>query len=145
MVVLVLLALVASVGCAKTMSWPAGTTGMPGSDSPEVTAPVVPAESTFIIQVTGTTGDSDLKSLTGSSNVKFTGGYMVVAADGSSTSQSVEGTVPAQYNVSGTIVSCEFQNQFQWGALIVTILKNGSWAAEASTSAAYGVVTVATP
>lgn len=134
-------------GCAAhAMSWPAGTTGMPGSDdSPPATAPVAPVESTFVITVTGMSKSKDLKSLTGSDSVKFSGNYMTVTASGSSTSQTVDGTVPATYKTTGSIVYCEFQNQGKYGWLDVTITKDGAWAAQATTSAAYGIVSVATP
>jgi hypothetical protein len=113
-------------------------------EEPRPSMPVVPAESTFVITVTGMSKSKDLKSLTGSDSVKFTGSYLTLTAGGSSTSQSVEGTVPATYETTGTMVSCEFQNAGQYGWLDVTVTKDGAWAAQSTTSAAYGVVTVAT-
>ena len=116
-VIFVLLALVTITGCKTT-----------------VTAPVTTStESKFDIMVTGTT------------DTKFTGSYLVLEADGSSTSHSVEGTVPVDYTATGWIVSCVFQNKDAYGLLGVTIHKNGILVGGSSTSAAYGVVTLATP
>lgn len=89
-------------------------------------------KSNFTIRVSGTTA------------LKFSGSYMTVTAGGSSTSKSVEGTVPAEYNVSGSIVSCSFQKQSEGGNLKVEIIKGGKVVSESETSAAYGVVSAAT-
>jgi len=89
-------------------------------------------ESNFTIKVSGTSG------------LEFSGSYMTVMAGGSSTSKSVEGTVPAEYNVSGSIVSCAFQKQSEGGTLKVTIIEGGKVVSESETSAAYGVVSAAT-
>jgi hypothetical protein len=88
--------------------------------------------STYTIQVTGTSG------------VQFSGSYMVTDSGGSSTSQSVDGTVPQTYTVTGTIVSVVFQNQGDSGTLSVQILKDSTVVKQATTTAAYGVVSVAT-
>ena len=136
--ILVVLLLTSVVGCSS-----------PAVRIPEepatIAAPIVPAESTFVITVTGMSKSKDLKYLTGSDSVKFSGNYMTLTASGSSTSQSVEGTVPATYKTTGSIVSCEFQNQGEYGWLDVTITKDGAWVAQATTSAAYGIVSAATP
>jgi hypothetical protein len=42
------------------------------------------------------------------------------------------------------MVSCEFQNAGKYGWLDVTITKNGAWAAQSTTSAAYGIVMAST-
>lgn len=139
--ILVLLMVVASVGCA-------GTAVAPKEIAPVVTAPIVtaPVEDVhdFVIEVTGNKGNT------------FSGSYMTVMADGSSTSHSVEGVVPATYVVIGTVptvkyttrgsfVSCFFQQKGEIGALIVIVSKDGYQVAMESTNAAYGVVTIATP
>jgi hypothetical protein len=134
--ILVVLLLASITGCSSS------AVSIPEEPAPPV--PVVPAESTFVITVTGMSNSKDLKSLTGSDSVKFAGSYLTLTAGGSSTSQSVEGTVPAIYGTTGTMVSCEFQNMGEYGWLDVTITKDGAWAGQSTTSAAYGVVTVAT-
>lgn len=90
-------------------------------------------ESKFTIKVSGTSG------------LKFSGSYMTVRAGGASTSKSVEGTVPAEYNLRGIIVSCTFQKQSEKGNLRVDIFKDGTGVSQSETSAPYGVVSVATP
>ena len=69
---------------------------------------------------------------------------MAVANDGSSNSQSVEGTVPATYTVNGKIVSTTFQKKGEGGELTVRISRDGAVVKEATTSAAYGVASAAT-
>jgi hypothetical protein len=82
--------------------------------------------------------------LSGSPGLKYNGSYMVVTAGGDSTSKTVDGSVPDQFNVSGTIVSTQFQKQAESGDLKVEIVKGGSVVAESETSVAYGVVSAAT-
>jgi hypothetical protein len=134
--ILVVLLLTFIAGCASP------AVSIPEEPAP-IAAPVV-TDSTWVITVTGMTKNKDLKYLTGSDSVKFTGNYLTITAGGSSTSQSVEGTVPATYTVTGTMVSCEFQNAGKYGWLDVTITKNGAWAAQSTTSAAYGIVMAST-
>ncbi len=86
----------------------------------------------FTIRVSGTAG------------LQFNGSYGVTNSDGSSTSQTVDGTVPTEYQVTGTIVSVVFQKQTEAGTLKVQIIKDGEVVKEAETTAAYGVVSVAT-
>ncbi len=86
----------------------------------------------YIIKVSGTSG------------LEFSGSYMAVTSDGDSVSKSVDGVVPTQYSLSGTIISCSFQKQVEAGTLKVEILKGGQVVAESDTTAAYGVVIVAT-
>jgi hypothetical protein len=120
-------------GCATQAAVPA---------EPAVTPAPVATDSTFVITVTGTTKSKDLKNVTGSDSVKFTGNYLTLTAGGTSFSRSVEGTVPMTYETSGTIVSCEFQNTLAYGWLDVTITKDGAWVTQDTTSAAYGVITL---
>lgn len=86
----------------------------------------------FSVQVSGTTGTA------------FTGSYMTVTVDGKSVSKSVEGTVPASYDLDGSIVSVSFQKKTESGKLAVKIMKGDKVAAESETEAAYGMVTAAT-
>ncbi len=86
----------------------------------------------FSIQVSGTPGAG------------FSGSYMTVTADGKSVSKSVEGAVPATYEVDGSMVSVAFQKKAEKGKLVVKIMKGDKVAAESETEAAYGMVTVAT-
>ncbi len=86
----------------------------------------------FTVQVSGTEGTA------------FSGSYMVVTADGKSVSKSVEGVVPASYDLDGAIVSVSFQKKGESGKLAVKIMKGDKVAAESETEAAYGVVTAAT-
>lgn len=134
--ILVVLLLTSIAGCSS-----------PAVSIPEEPAPIAaPVEDVhdFVIEVTGNKGN------------KFSGSYMTVMADGSSTSHSVDGVVAADYVVIGTmpavkyttrgsIVSCFFQQKGEIGALIVIIFKDGYQVAMESTNAAYGVVTIATP
>ena len=65
-----------------------------------------------ILMLEGCTGlvNSDFTvQVTGTSGLKFIGDYMTATTSGGSTSKSVEGTVPATYTVSGSIVSVVFQ------------------------------------
>jgi len=94
---------------------------------------VGPGDSDFIIEVSGTSG------------LQFSGSYMSVTSGGQSTSRSVDGIVPAQYSISGYIVSCAFQKKSEGGTLKVRILKDGKVVSYSETSATYGVVSVATP
>ena len=90
------------------------------------------SDSTFQIKVSGTAG------------LKFSGSYMAITSDGKSTSKSVDGVVPAQYSVYGTIISAAFQKQVESGTLKVEILQGGIVVNSSDTTAAYGVVTVVT-
>ena len=89
--------------------------------------------SDFTIQVTGTSG------------LKFSGNHMTTTTSGGSTGESVEGTVPATFKVSGNIVSCVFQKQSEDGRLKVSIIKGGQVVSESETTAAYGIASAATP
>jgi len=80
----------------------------------------------------------------GTAGLKFSGSYMTVTWDGKTTSRTVDGTVPAEYSASGMIASVAFQKQVESGTLIVEIFKAGQLLNAADTSAAYGVVLVAT-
>jgi hypothetical protein len=89
--------------------------------------------------------DSDYKiKVSGTSGLEFSGSYMVVKAGGESTSKSVDGTVPAEYSVTGDIVSVSFQKQTDTGTLKVEISKDGKVLKSEDTTAAYGVVAIAT-
>ncbi|GAH92477.1 unnamed protein product [marine sediment metagenome] len=79
-----------------------------------------------------------------SPNVRFSGNYILITSDGS-TSRSVDGRTPAEYTVKGIIVSCVFQKTGEKGSLKVEILKGGTVVNSSSTTAAYGIVSVATP
>lgn len=142
--ILVLLAMGSSVGCAAT-------TVVPKEVVPVVTAPVVvaPIEDVhdFLIEIVGFKGN------------KFSGTYMTVMADGSSTSHSVEGVIPAttddlykltdaatiKYATRGTMVSCVFQLQEEKGVIAMIICRDGVEIKWEETSAAYGVISVCTP
>lgn len=85
----------------------------------------------WTIQVEGTRGAT------------FTGSYDVVSG-GSSTQKSVQGTVPASYQVNGDIVSVAFQKQTGDAAqLVVKLVKDGATVKQTDTTAAYGAVAVA--
>jgi hypothetical protein len=78
----------------------------------------------------------------GSPGLSFSGSYMGVTSGGSQ-QQSVDGVVPASYTVSGSIVSATFQKKAERGTLNVSIETNGRAVQNSSTSAAYGVVSLA--
>jgi ABC-type uncharacterized transport system permease subunit len=92
----------------------------------------------FNIRVSGTIG------------LEFSGSYLVVMSNGQSDSESVNGTVPYEISVTGTnritvsTVSVELQKQAEEGSLKVEILKDDDVIASSETTAAYGVVSVAT-
>ncbi|MDD2297631.1 MAG: hypothetical protein PHX79_07445 [Sphaerochaetaceae bacterium] len=87
----------------------------------------------FVVKVSGTEGAA------------FSGSYMTTTTEGQSESKSVEGTIPAEYNMKGNIVSVSFQKQAEAGDLKVEILQGDEVVAQSETSDAYGVVSVATP
>lgn len=93
---------------------------------------VIPTESNFKIKIIG------------SYNVKFSGSYMVVTSDGKSSSHTIDGVVPVEYDVKGWIISCAFQKKSEQGSLSVLVYKNGQLIDQSTTTAAYGVVTIAT-
>jgi len=114
-IVLVLIVLIAGAGCS---------------------GPVTPARAVhdFTIEVNNDWG------------LSFSGSYMVVMPDGSSKSQSVEGAGDVSYKASGSMVSCVFQKQTgDADRLAVTILRDGNVVSSSETTAAYGVVSLATP
>ncbi|MFH0888396.1 MAG: hypothetical protein V1871_04235 [Planctomycetota bacterium] len=79
-----------------------------------------------------------------SGDSRFIGSYMTVTEDGNSTSRSVDGTAPAEFNVKGYLVSCCFQKQEEYGSLEVKIIKDDKVLSQGKTSASYGVVSVGT-
>ena len=83
----------------------------------------------FVIKVSG-------------SCARFSGSLMVIK-DGKSESRSVEGSCPASYSEDATMVSVAFQKKDEYGTLAVDITKDGAPDGSQSTSAAYGMVTVA--
>lgn len=94
--------------------------------------------SVFTIEVSGTTG------------LEFSGSLLVVMSDGQPRSESINGTVPQEYSVTGTsritvsMLSVELQKQTEEGTLKVEILKDDEVIANSETTAPYGVVSVAT-
>jgi predicted nucleic acid-binding Zn ribbon protein len=100
--------------------------------STELAKAVGIADQDFTIRVTGDTG------------ITFHGSYMSVSSGGSSSSQCVEGVTPATYNATGKIVSTTFQKKSESGNLRVQILRGSEVVKQSSTTASYGVVTVAT-
>ncbi len=89
-------------------------------------------ESKYTIQVSGTSG------------LEFSGHYMTVTAGRISTSKMVEGKVPDQYSVSGSIVSCTVQKKTERGPLSVQIIKDGKVVSNSETTLAYGSVSAET-
>ncbi|MGB5924885.1 MAG: hypothetical protein WBH01_02180 [Dehalococcoidia bacterium] len=93
---------------------------------------IVPRDSTFDIKISGTGG------------LEFSGSYMVTTSNGQVVSKSVDGMIPEQYSVSGTLVSVMFQKQTEEGTLRVEIVKGNEVIASEETTAEYGIVSVAT-
>jgi hypothetical protein len=79
----------------------------------------------------------------GTPDLQFHGSYMTIHL-GSSESKSVEGRVPAEYTLQGSMVSTSFQKQGKEGQLTVEILRNGQPVKDGDTVAAYGLVSIAT-
>jgi hypothetical protein len=103
-----------------------------------------------IIYVDLTTGDygifGDRKYtivVSGDSGITFTGAIMSMSRIGPNSMRSVEGTVPARYELSGQVSSCSFQKTCEKGRLTVNIQRNARSIGSAETSVAYGVATVA--
>jgi hypothetical protein len=80
-------------------------------------------------------------NVTGASGLAFTGSYLVID-DNKAVTQSVEGTVPMIYTISGELVSCTFQKKTDDGTLKVRILKGDRVVKESETSSAYGAVDI---
>lgn len=81
--------------------------------------------------------------ISGTDGLGFTGSYMQMQASGGSTSKSVDGTIPAEYEIEGSITSAAFQKKGESGTLHVVLEKNGTVVKEEETTAAYGMVSVA--
>lgn len=80
----------------------------------------------------------------GEDGMQFQGSYLVL--DGAeSSSKSVGGTVPQTYTASGSMVSTSFQKKSSTtGILIVSVFRGNEFVKQESTTAPYGVVTLAT-
>ncbi len=104
----------------------------PGSPIGAAAKLAVGIESDYIIHVKGTEG------------AKFSGSYMIMRPDGSSTQKSVEGVIPTEFKMRGSLISASFQKQGKNGTLIVEIARGGRIVNQSDTNAAYGVVSVAT-
>jgi hypothetical protein len=95
-----------------------------------------PISSKFRIHISGIDGE------------RFTGSISSVTISGKAKSESVEGTMPAEYIVEGQLVSVAIQKQSQRGTLKVEILKERfirsglKTVASGTSSAAYGVVSL---
>ena len=68
---------------------------------------------------------------------------MVVGLLGGSQSQSFETVVPQELHANGTTLSVSAQKMSEGGQLTVEFWRKGEKVGESSTSAAYGVVTLA--
>lgn len=108
-----------------------GSAGMlrPAAQSATTSRTYGSRESTFTIRVSGSAG-------------RFSGSYMSIRA-GQAQQESVDGSTPTEYRVTGIQASCCFQKKETYGTLSVQILKDGSLVNQGDTSAEYGVVTVA--
>jgi hypothetical protein len=82
--------------------------------------------------------------VTGSPGTSFSGSYMVVNSNGGSTSRTVQSTVPENYTVSdASVVSVAFQKKEAGGTLTVELLRDGEMVKSGTTTADYGMVTLA--
>lgn len=82
--------------------------------------------------------------VTGTNGLKFQGAIMKVEY-GSVEQKSVEGTIPQSYELGGIMTSVVFQKMDAEGTLIVTVKdSSGRAIKQQSTSASYGIVTIAT-
>ncbi len=80
----------------------------------------------------------------GTSGTPFTLQCMTTQGNGSSSSRSYQGSVPADYHETGHIVSCVGQKQGAPGLLAMRMIKGGKDIQLSQTSTAYGVVQAAT-
>jgi hypothetical protein len=94
--------------------------------------------------VSSATAGNFVVSMRGTSGTQFTLQCMSLQLDGSSASQSFTGAVPAEYPAKAHILSCVAQNKGADGRLTMQITKDGQILKTSDTSAAYGVVQVAT-
>lgn len=101
-----------------------------GTDAPSTTSAKGPRP--FLITVTGTEG------------LSFQGTYMTMQKNGESSSRSVNGVIPATFETLGHIVSLSFQKQSQGGEMKVFIQSKGVTLKTESTTAPYGLVSIAT-
>jgi hypothetical protein len=85
-------------------------------------------ESEFTIRVSGTDG------------IKYSGSYGATGFGGDPAGNPIEGIVPEEYTVVGTVVSCFFQKKSGKGTLRVEIIKSGAVVAQSETSETEGVV-----
>jgi len=109
-----------------------GTCAICVSNSAKSPLPSVLSGTEFQIKVSGTAG------------LPFSGSYMVMQPGGQNTSKSVDGVVPVTYSVTGNMVSVAFQKKIEIGTLKVEILRGGTVVNSSDTTAAYGLVSVAT-
>lgn len=100
--------------------------------NPEGFKRTMAGESQFTIRLSGTPG------------LKFTGVYATTLGNGSSTSQSVEGILPAEYMVTAKAVSITFSKEAVKGILHADILKDNVVVKSTETSVEYGNVTIVT-
>jgi hypothetical protein len=86
--------------------------------------------------------------ISGTDNTPFSGSVAVMSLLGKTTSESKDGTIPAEFTVEGKYVSVVIQKQREGGTLKVEILKGkllGSGfkvIANGQTTASYGVVSL---
>lgn len=79
----------------------------------------------------------------GSNGLSFTGGIALIFADSTSTSRSVDGFVPQNFEYRATTVSAVIQKDEEFGQLVVRLYKSERLVREESTITEYGVVSVA--
>lgn len=72
----------------------------------------------------------------------FKGSILVLRSDGTTQQESVQGTVPKEYTVSGRSVTVTMQKDREDGELTVTLLRGSSSVQTGHTTADYGVVTL---
>jgi hypothetical protein len=80
--------------------------------------------------------------LSGTKGVAFNGTLGFTNPDGTYSSKSVEGALPATFTGEGSLASCNFQKQSEEGTLRLTLHRNGNIIGEEETTAAYGVLTL---
>ncbi len=102
----------------------------------------LPSQS-LLVPRAGSSDSEIVIRISGTSGLVYSGNYLVFSASGSA-SKTVDGIVPAEYQVEGRSVSISFQKKAESGILKVEILKDGKLIKDAETTAGYGIVSVVT-
>ena len=80
--------------------------------------------------------------IAGTAGTKFSGHYLLVAADGDTRTQQLDGTVPLRVRLEGQSIVVRLKKRASGGKLKVALHLNGKAAGQGMTAEANGYVTV---